>query len=228
MSIRWRGKMVPTKNAKLMEAILVAKHAADQLDAAGNVAAEAKMELFDKVIGAFWDATRIAETDVKEDAVGRETKVAEYLATGPDWYLRQIATAKVKSSKSDENTANLQFALGYVSYLRVSRTIQRNLLLIQETQRKLAQPDVKDKKAAKPEDAVKLHDTIIQVSRFDFALTGFGKLIIWAGCYRITRYARNTSRFVPTEHPDRQTIIVQSQKVCMDVAVTVEQNLTIL
>ncbi|KAJ3039349.1 signal recognition particle subunit srp68, partial [Rhizophlyctis rosea] len=141
MSITWRGKMVPTKNAKLMEAILVAKHAADQLDTAGHVTADARLELFDKVIGAWWEATRLAETDVKEDAV---------------------ATAKVKSSKSDGYTANLQFTFGYVSYLRVSRTIQRNLLLIEETLRKLAQPDVKEKKAPKPEDAVRLHDTIIQ------------------------------------------------------------------
>ncbi|KAJ3038273.1 signal recognition particle subunit srp68 [Rhizophlyctis rosea] len=140
MSLTWRGHVIPTKNGKLMETIAAAKHAADKLDTTSTADVAERLALFDKAIGAFWDATRLAEKDVREDAV---------------------ATAKVKSSKSDENTNNLQLAFAYVSYLRVSRTIQRNLLLIEETERKLAQMEG-GKKAAKPEDIVKLHDSIIQ------------------------------------------------------------------
>ncbi|KAI8808146.1 hypothetical protein BJ742DRAFT_809857 [Cladochytrium replicatum] len=185
-SISWRGKSVPTKSHTLVESIFQAQQLGDVLDRttaevpvqkvlekavepedgskADWKAVEERMELFDKVLGAWWDATKIIEADLKEDA---------------------IATAKVKSSKSEENTANLQFLFSYVSYRRLMKTIERNLVLVDATLQRLRQrtstaTSVSSKpvsgtsatkrsdgssifgKKPKPEDIVKLYDAIVQ------------------------------------------------------------------
>ncbi|KAJ3285673.1 signal recognition particle subunit srp68 [Borealophlyctis nickersoniae] len=151
--ITWRGRTVPSRNMKLGESIMNVQDAVAELEKASTplaakaghidtAAIEARLGLFDKVLGACWEATKIAEADVKED---------------------EAATAKVKSSKSDANTANLQFAFGYVSCLRLSKTIERNLFLIAVTKQKLSNQESRsERKGAKLEDIVKLYDAIIQ------------------------------------------------------------------
>ena len=77
-SITWRGKSVPSKNPQLIEAILAAQQSLQQLDEAirhdaspvqNPDALDERLKSFDAVIGALWDASRIAEQDVKDDAV---------------------------------------------------------------------------------------------------------------------------------------------------------------
>ena len=49
-----------------------------------------------------------------------------------------MATAKIKTSKSDENTSTLKFILSYVSFCRLEQTLTRNLFLSASTEAKLA------------------------------------------------------------------------------------------
>ncbi|KAJ3330852.1 signal recognition particle subunit srp68 [Blyttiomyces sp. JEL0837] len=153
----WRGKEGTTRNSKLIEALQKANEALLELegemevdgaleDEAGTVRLdvyEKRLESFGKVVGAYWDATRIAEADVKED---------------------EATTAKVTTSKSEEITANLKFILSYISFMRLSKTIERNSLLLQATKSKLEAQSRRptDKKSGKFDDIVKAFDVILQ------------------------------------------------------------------
>lgn len=78
----------------------------------------------------------------------------------------QIATAKVKSSKSEENTAKLRLIHGFIAYSRLSCTIDRNIVLLDMAKSKLldrnAKPPKKLLTGCRFEDVIKLHDIIIQ------------------------------------------------------------------
>ncbi|KAI9356241.1 hypothetical protein DFJ73DRAFT_823537 [Zopfochytrium polystomum] len=156
-TIEWRGKVVPCKNQRFMEALMAAQEAAASLESeitkdgpildetSGKVRSEIvdkRVESYAKVVGSFWDATKIAEADVKED---------------------EIATNRVKSSKSEENTANLKFIHSYVSFVRLNKTIERNQFLAEATTIRLTTATaISDKKQPKPFDLVRVDDIILQ------------------------------------------------------------------
>ncbi|KAJ3170488.1 signal recognition particle subunit srp68 [Irineochytrium annulatum] len=159
--ISWRGRSVPSKNEGLIEAIVAAQEASAELEALDLNApivdkngkllvetVEKRLEAYGKVVGAYFDAAKIAETDIKEDA---------------------IATAKVKSSKSEETTAQLQFALSHVSYLRLCRTVERTVLLLESARARLGRPTPNrsigsvsgDRRTPRMEDLVRFCDTVL-------------------------------------------------------------------
>ncbi|KAI9207827.1 uncharacterized protein BJ171DRAFT_596257 [Polychytrium aggregatum] len=147
--IGFRSQTVPCKNDKLAEAIISAQemvqrlNATAQPDLSNQNACDSHLELFDKVLGHFWAANSIAENDIKQDS---------------------IATTKIKSSKSDENSRNLQLLFSYVAFNRLRITIDRNLLLIEILKQKLRDQERRggkpDKKSVKPEEIVKLYEII--------------------------------------------------------------------
>ncbi|KAJ1535483.1 signal recognition particle subunit srp68 [Nowakowskiella sp. JEL0078] len=170
-SVTWRGQVVPTKNNKLVESIMATEQIVEVLEAtvktnavenlfkiseSGSIdfsVVSDQLQLFDKVLGAYWEATKIAEADLKENT---------------------IATAKVKSSKSDETTAHLNFVFAYITFNRLQKTMQRNLLLIEATKAKLtagSTGSVSAKeggiftKKPKGEDIIRLYDGILQSLR---------------------------------------------------------------
>lgn len=75
-----------------------------------------------------------------------------------------MATDKVMSSKSEEKTNNLKYLFSYISYQRLMYTLKRNLLLIKQIEVNTAYPTSDNGKLCKPENVVKLYDTIQQVS----------------------------------------------------------------
>ncbi|KAJ3094611.1 signal recognition particle subunit srp68 [Phlyctochytrium planicorne] len=160
--IQWRDKTTTNRNTKFMEALVASQEVAAELDRivaeGGPVAgphknlisdvATKRLSAFEKLIGAYWDATKIADSDIKEDA---------------------ITTTKIKSSKSEENTASLQFAFSYVSYMRLKYTIDRVLLIMEITENRLSNPAANsffvlagDKKQPSRDDLVRLCDNILQ------------------------------------------------------------------
>ncbi|TPX59749.1 hypothetical protein SpCBS45565_g07664 [Spizellomyces sp. 'palustris'] len=154
LKIRWRGKIIPTRNEKLVEAIFETVKTFEGLkgstplpmllDGTSDTAVtDAHLERFEKALASAAIAIHLAKEDVKND---------------------ELATAKVKSSKSDQNSANLQLALAYVTFLRLSISIDRNLELIEIAKSKRnGQGRFKGtKKGAKPEDIVRFYDAIIQ------------------------------------------------------------------
>ncbi|CAG8467691.1 16751_t:CDS:2, partial [Acaulospora colombiana] len=143
-SISWRGRIVPLRNANLAICILKAREATTDLENASDADAEeaTKMEMFDKLLEAYGDAERFAKNAVKEDA---------------------DATAKVKSSKSEKISADLNFVYNYVAYNYLCRRIQRNLMLVDSLKQLETQEQSGTRLAGgKYQDIVKLYDNVLQ------------------------------------------------------------------
>jgi signal recognition particle subunit SRP68 len=81
-----------------------------------------------------------------------------------------------RSQKNEAHVANMEFLLSYISFIRLSKTIDRNLLMVESRRRQLEGEDdgqmdqglVAEKgefKATKPDDLVHLYDTLLQVWR---------------------------------------------------------------
>lgn len=106
----------------------------------------------------------------------------------------QLATTKVKTSKSEETTAQLKNVLSYVTYSRTMKTVDRDLVLLRGLERNLeaggdglgSDATKKQKKraqkksgqqfggSARREDLVSLWDFIVQVR----ATSGVGLQIL--------------------------------------------------
>ncbi|PKC00576.1 hypothetical protein RhiirA5_505109, partial [Rhizophagus irregularis] len=145
-SISWRGRVVPLKNADLAICILRAREATTNLENASDANAEeaTKMELFDLLLEAYGDAEKFTKNAVKEDAE---------------------ATAKIKSSKSEQVSADLNFVYNYVAYNYLSRRIQRNLMLVSSLRLSLENHEhVEEERlvGGKYQDIVKLYDNVLQ------------------------------------------------------------------
>jgi len=77
------------------------------------------------------------------------------------------STGKQKSSKAETQEENLQLLKTYVSYLKLNKTIDRNLILADSYEQRLPGKDTKEtedapKKKSKPDDLVRVYETLIQ------------------------------------------------------------------
>ncbi|KAL2911892.1 signal recognition particle subunit srp68 [Polyrhizophydium stewartii] len=133
-SIPWRGIELRVANEPLMATILemqaLAAQIVETLKARSVVSAETGdvdeehvalvLAEYDKLLGLGWDAYKLAEKDVKDDA---------------------IATIKVKSSKSDEHTEMLRNILSYVAMTRLEHTFDRGMLLVKVNAQRIRKQD---------------------------------------------------------------------------------------
>jgi len=154
-SIAWRNHNIDIKNPKIAECILKANDAIKDLENTEVVDAKNEKEIkqfnesvdnklgrFSNVLDAYHDGQRQAEKELLED---------------------KLATDKVTSSKSEEKTNNLKALFSYISYQRLMYTLKRNLLLIKQIEINNTYPNDENAKYCKPENVVKLYDTIQQV-----------------------------------------------------------------
>ncbi|KAG0027539.1 signal recognition particle subunit srp68 [Podila clonocystis] len=141
-SLNWRSKSLPLKNAKLATAILAAQETASQL-ASAHGSTESTQELFDKVLQAYSEADKQVKKALKEDAV---------------------AAAKVKSSKSEQNTAELNMVATYISFSTLKHSIDRNLVLAKDIYNKLEGDEATTDKNedVQYQNLVKAYDNIVQ------------------------------------------------------------------
>lgn len=79
----------------------------------------------------------------------------------------------MRSQKTESQIANLQFLYTYISHIRLTKTIERNLLMAESMKTNLPsrlqeRGDVdnsQSKKITKPEDLVRIYDIILQVGK---------------------------------------------------------------
>ena len=78
----------------------------------------------------------------------------------------------MRSQKSEAQTGNMQFLHNYVSYIRLSKTVERNLLMAESMKSNLPailqnsveeMPVETGRRSSKPEDLVRIYDIILQV-----------------------------------------------------------------
>lgn len=78
----------------------------------------------------------------------------------------QAAAAKVKSSKSEQNTAELNMVATYISFSTLKHSIDRNLVLAKDIYNKLEGDEATTDKNedVQYQNLVKAYDNIVQVS----------------------------------------------------------------
>ncbi|KAG0364215.1 hypothetical protein BC939DRAFT_466896 [Gamsiella multidivaricata] len=142
-SISWRSRTLPLRNAKLATAILAAQETASRLKNTDGASTEAKLEQFDKVLQAYAEAEKCAAKALKEDA---------------------IAAAKVKSSKSEQNTADLNTIATFISYSYLRHAIDRNLILTRDIYNKLEGNEAATDRNedVQYQNLVKAYDNVVQ------------------------------------------------------------------
>lgn len=94
-----------------------------------------------------------------------------------DWYLFLQVSGKLRSQKTETQVGNMQFLHTYITFIRLSKTVERNLLMAESMKSSLpatlqlhsveegTSPEAgpSGRKTAKPEDLVRIYDTILQV-----------------------------------------------------------------
>lgn len=108
-SLTWRNKEIDIKNHTLAQAVVKAQETHLDQQEKDVVAA------YDKVLGVWADAEKIAKKAIKED---------------------KEATAKITSSKSAKATEDLNHVFTYVDYNLFGYSIKRNLCLVDQVQKK--------------------------------------------------------------------------------------------
>ncbi|XP_065846752.1 signal recognition particle subunit SRP68-like [Oscarella lobularis] len=136
--ITWHGQTVPVKNEKVRVFILRTLESDQEIVRAETF--EQKMELYDSLLMACKDAQQVIRDELKTDA--DKTK---------------------RSHKNEAQVANMEFLLSYISFIRLSKTIDRNLLMAQSLQLQMESGKTTGQgKTTKPDDLVRLYDILIQ------------------------------------------------------------------
>ncbi|KJE93104.1 hypothetical protein CAOG_009730 [Capsaspora owczarzaki ATCC 30864] len=163
--IVWRGRTAPVKNEKLrtiLTRVQQTNFELDQLRAAHTIStdsattsttgsADPRLEMFDQLFAEYNDAISLLKDELRGDSV-HDKKGAQ---------------------KSEALADTLRFLLAYISYQKLSRTIERNLILIAAAKERLpaeteaaasATVAVHDaaSKPTRPDDIVRLYDIILQ------------------------------------------------------------------
>ncbi|KXJ06382.1 Signal recognition particle subunit SRP68 [Exaiptasia diaphana] len=145
--VTWRGRSIPVKNEKVRAFILHAQQIARELDSAED--ADSKMSMYEELLMESKDALQAVKDELKGDT----------------------SSGKPRSQKSETQVAQLQSLQSYITYVKLSKTTDRNLLMVEAMKKQLpaslqdsseaVEPDP-TKKLTKPEDLVRIYDIILQ------------------------------------------------------------------
>ncbi|XP_022780603.1 signal recognition particle subunit SRP68-like [Stylophora pistillata] len=145
--VSWCGRCVPVKNEKVRSFILHSQQCARELERADTL--DSKLTLYDSLLMECKDALQAIKDELKGD-------------TG---------SGKLRSQKLETQTGNMQFLHNYVTFIRLSKTIERTLLMAESMKGSLpavlqnaAEEITVDsvKRLSKPEDLVRIYDIIMQ------------------------------------------------------------------
>jgi len=141
--IVWKGKRVPIKNEKVLLALLNAQEVAFALDKAEDY--EAKASLYDRLFVSYNDALDSVKDDISTSSGGKGGR-------GP----------KGKVENSAEQLSTLR---AYIQHEKLSKTIERNLLLTEQQEKRLGTNDTAEAgkmKRSTPAELIKLYETLMQ------------------------------------------------------------------
>lgn len=134
--VTWRGRTVPVKQEKVRLFLLNLKEVANNLSKAEDL--DGKMSVYESLLMDCKDALQVLRDEIRLDPLSRP---------GND------------SSK----LTGLQYLHTYLAYERLTKTIDRTLLMITTLKENLmGSSNPSGTKAAKPQDLIRLYDVIIQ------------------------------------------------------------------
>eukprot|EP00042_Codosiga_hollandica_P048911 m.559045 g.559045 ORF g.559045 m.559045 type:complete len:606 (+) comp57765_c0_seq2:1091-2908(+) len=130
--VNWQGRTVAVKNEKFRISLVKARTKEFEIDQSAKSAAyDALMTLYDELFIEYNDALSILNVDIQAE---------------------ERLQAKSASQKSELVLAQLKFLRSYVSYLKLTRTMERNMLMIAHMQQT----------SSKPGDVIRLYDILLQ------------------------------------------------------------------
>ncbi|KAJ8037657.1 Signal recognition particle subunit SRP68 [Holothuria leucospilota] len=139
--VYWRGRTMPVTNERVRTFLLSNKESEQELAAATDN--EAKISIYENSLMECKDALQTLRDELKTD---------------PNWKRGQ---------QTGEDVSSNQYLHTYLTYIRLTRTIERNILLVESLKERLPGSLAETKleqgqKKTKPQDLIRMYDTIIQ------------------------------------------------------------------
>ncbi|EDV50605.1 signal recognition particle subunit SRP68 [Drosophila erecta] len=140
-TIDWRGRKVTVRPEKVRLFLLSAQELDKSL--AKTTKQDAKIELIERILMDCKDAIQAVRDEIKQDP-------------------------KLRSLTTGQTVSGVQYLLAYLSYIRHSRTLQRNLCLVEQAKlnfddpNQQSQQNVGDGKRVRPQDLARLYEIILQ------------------------------------------------------------------
>lgn len=140
-TIEWRGRKVTVRPEKVRLFLLSAQELDKGLEKTSKV--ESKIELIERTLMDCKDAIQAVKEEIKQDP-------------------------KLRSLTTGQTVSGVQYLLAHLSYIRHSRTLQRNLCLVDQAKSNFDDPNQKteaaigDGKRVRPQDLTRLYEIILQ------------------------------------------------------------------
>ncbi|XP_074647585.1 signal recognition particle subunit SRP68-like [Tubulanus polymorphus] len=139
--VSWRGHQIPVKNEKVRLFLLSVQASEKEIKEATTI--DSKISVYESMFKECIDALQALRDELKND---------------PNFKIAQ------KGQKIEGQVSKLQMLHTYVTYLRLTKTIERNLLMIQNLEEGLhsKKQQREGKKIPKPQDLARLYEIIVQ------------------------------------------------------------------
>ncbi|KAH8380073.1 hypothetical protein KR009_008748 [Drosophila setifemur] len=140
-TIEWRGRKVTVRPEKVRLFLLSAQELDKSLAKATKL--DAKIELIERILMDCKDAIQAVRDEIKQDP-------------------------KLRSLTTGQTVSGVQYLLAYLSYIRHSRTLQRNLCLVEQAKLNFDDPNqqsqqsIGDGKRVRSQDLARLYEIILQ------------------------------------------------------------------
>ncbi|KAH8286209.1 hypothetical protein KR054_004644 [Drosophila jambulina] len=140
-TIDWRGRKVTVRPEKVRLFLLSAQELDKSLAKATKP--DSKIELIERILMDCKDAIQAVRDEIKQDP-------------------------KLRSLTTGQTVSGVQYLLAYLSYIRHSRTLQRNLCLVEQAKQNFDDPNqqsqqsVGDGKRVRSQDLARLYEIILQ------------------------------------------------------------------
>ncbi|XP_022089362.1 signal recognition particle subunit SRP68-like [Acanthaster planci] len=146
--VTWRGRLVPVKNEQVRAFLLSCEENEKQLKSSSDP--ESQMSIYESLLMECKDALQILRDEIKADPA-----------------------VKQRAHKSDGPIPSSQYLYTYLMYIRLTKTIERNMLMVETLKENLpeagmavagptTQGSTNNKKVTKPQDLIRIYDTILQ------------------------------------------------------------------
>ncbi|XP_061191309.1 signal recognition particle subunit SRP68-like [Saccostrea echinata] len=138
--VKWQGRTVPVKNEPVRIFLLNLQDSTKEITSAEGV--DSKISIYESVLKQCIDAQQVLRDSLQDD---QNFKLA------------------IRGQEIEGKISNQHYLHTYLTFIRLSKTIERNLLLIEQLKDYLPGKKVEEgHKITKPQDLVRLYDIIIQ------------------------------------------------------------------
>ncbi|WAQ97375.1 SRP68-like protein, partial [Mya arenaria] len=138
--VTWQGRTVPVKNEPVRLFLLSLQDSTQEVERAEGM--DNKISIYESLLKQCIDAQQVLRDSLQED---------------------QNFKSAQRGQPLEGQVSNQHYLHSYLTYIKLSKTIERNLLLIENMRSYLPGAQVEEgRKITKPQDLVRLYDIIIQ------------------------------------------------------------------